>query len=439
MELNQEENQYKEELESRGKMHNDLRKELSEKNQLYELLLKSNNELKNKIDISKKRYDEIIQKIEEKKHANNEEELVLQIKELQKEIDANKVENERYKKLIEQLKSKIAFKSNLEKSSNFCRILKEETIKNGELQKELNSLTRLNRVQKIYINNYDKDNQITNKIKILQKEIKDTKDSIKDYQIKYTKLDKFIKLIHEKIISIEMIIKREKTNKEEPAKKAFTKDELKDTIEYLNMLKKQITEKRNQLNALTKQNDKKISKMLAQNKQIEADYKENEKLNKMLIFKRNELKRNIKNITVNGINTNNNLVKNKYKLKVNKNAFKLNNNNNNINMNTNNEINENNMENELENEAEFHEPDNNEINNDMGQNDEQQKLFGRNPNRKLENNNEEMENNNDGEGIGDENMEQEQDNDAVDNGNINDSNLNPDENKYNDEGVDPEY
>ena len=43
---------------------------------------------------------------------------------------------------------------------------------------------------------------------------------------------------------------------------------------------------------------------MAQKKQIEVDFKESEKLNKMLIFKRNELKRNIKNITVNGVNTN---------------------------------------------------------------------------------------------------------------------------------------
>jgi hypothetical protein len=29
-------------------------------------------------------------------------------------------------------------------------------------------------------------------------------------------MEKFIKLVHEKIISIEMVIKKEKTNKEEP-------------------------------------------------------------------------------------------------------------------------------------------------------------------------------------------------------------------------------
>ena len=39
-----------------------------------------------------------------------------------------------------------------------------------------------------------------------------------------------------------------------------------------------------------------MHKLLAQNKQIEVEYKENEKLNKMLVNKKNELKRNIKNI-----------------------------------------------------------------------------------------------------------------------------------------------
>ena len=92
-----------------------------------------------------------------------------------------------------------------------------------------------------------------------------------------------------------MIIKKEKLNKEEPKKKKiFTKDELKDTVELLNNLKNQIIERRNQLNTLTKQNDLKIRKMQIQNKKIEAEFKENDKLNKMLIFKRNELKRNIR-------------------------------------------------------------------------------------------------------------------------------------------------
>ena len=52
----------------------------------------------------------------------------------------------------------------------------------------------------------------------------------------------------------------------------------------------------------------------------------------------------------------------------------------------------------------------------------QKKLFGKNPNKKMENNIEEIENMNDQEGAGYENMDQ--DNDAVENDNINDSNLN---------------
>ena len=333
IELNEEEIQYKELHESKLKMQKELIKELSEKNQIYDLLRKSNNELKSKIDISNKKYNEIVKKIEEKKSDNIEQKLTLQIKEMQKEISANNTETERYKKMIDQLKNKLDFKTNLEKSSNFSRILKEETIRNDELKKELNSLTRLNRVQKQYINNYDKDYQISNKIKILKNEIQQTKNTIKDYQTKYIKLDKFIKLIHEKIVGIEMIIKKDKLNKDEPKnKKLFTREELKETIDLLNTLKNQVTEKRNQLNTMTKQNDLKVKKIIAKNKQILADFKEKEKMNKMLIFKKNELKRNIKNMSVNGIGGNqSNLVKHKYKLNVNNTKNQYINNNNELN------------------------------------------------------------------------------------------------------------
>ena len=319
------------------------------------------------------------------------------------------------------MKSRVDFKINLEQSSNFNRILKEETIRNSELRKEFDSLTRLQKAQNIYIKNYDKDYQVSSKLNLLQKEIKTTKNAIKDFQIKYTKLDKFIKLIHEKIIGIEMIIKKGNLNKEEPKKKSFTREELKEALETMNNIKNQITEKRNQLNILTKQNDIKISKMLEQNKQIETEYKENEKTNKMLIFKRNELQRNIKNLSVNGVNKNkNNIVKNKPK--INKNIAR----HNNININ-NNDINENNMENELENEAEFHECENN---------DEQNKLFGKNPNKRMENNNEGDENIDNGGGIGEENMEQ--DYDEIENNNVNDINPNVEENNINNNGEENE-
>ena len=102
-----------------------------------------------------------------------------------------------------------------------------------------------------------------------------------------------------------MMIKKEKPVKEEPKNvKCFSRDELKLTLEQLGKLRATILEKRNQLNFLTKQNDQKISKMLEKNKKIEEEFKENDILNKRLLFKRNEIRRNIKNVTVNGVNNN---------------------------------------------------------------------------------------------------------------------------------------
>jgi len=421
MDTSEEVEQNKEEHESKLKTASELEKEIKEKDQIYEMLFKSNNELKKKITMSQKKYNDIVQKIEAKKNNHEEEQLVLQIKEMQKEIEANETETERYKKLIYQTRNSVNFKINLEKSSNFKRILKEETIKNAELQKELNNLQRLQRVQDNYYFNYKKDYQVPKKNQMLEKEIKKTRNFVEEHQKKYEKLEQFLKLVHEKIINVGMNIRREKPKKEEPKPiKSFTRDELKFTLNELGRLRSEITEKRNQLNLLTKQNDQKISKMMAQNKKIEDEFKENDILNKRLLFKRNEVKRNIRNITVNGVNNNQGIpVKNKYKI-TNRNIFNnpsAKNKNEIVNNEIDNNNNNNNLEHELEYDAEFNEPDNNE-NNNIGQ----KKLFRKNPNKKMENNFEEIENLNYQEGVGYENMEQ--DNDAVENDNINDSNLN---------------
>ena len=268
--------------------------ELNEKDKIFDLLVKSNNELKEKIELSTKKYEEILNKIEEKKNDDVERKLTLQIREMEKEINANNNETERYKKMIDQLKNKMEFKQNLERAFNLQSILKQETLKNKELTNELNTLKRINEVQNKYISNYDKENQITEKLNILQNEIKQTKDAIKDYQDKYIKQDKFIRLVHEKILSLEMLLKKSKEPKIE-IKKCFTKEELKETLELISNLKSQIKENRLNLSNLSKQNDMKIHKLLAKNKQIELEYKENEKLNRTLMLKRSELKKNIRN------------------------------------------------------------------------------------------------------------------------------------------------
>ena len=216
---------------------------------------------------------------------------------MEKEISANNTETERYKKMIDNLKNKIEFQTNLERAFNLQNVLKQETQKNNELKKQYNALLRVNTVQKKYINNLDKENQISEKIQILQNEIKQTKETVKEYQEKYTKQDRFLRLIHEKILSIEMNIKKLKEPKVKEVK-AFTREELKDTIDLIKTLKTQITENRNQLNLITKTNDDKLNQILNQNKKIEVDFKEAEKEHKRLLFKKNELKRQIKNSNV---------------------------------------------------------------------------------------------------------------------------------------------
>ena len=187
--------------------------ELNEKDKIFDLLVKSNNELKNKIKMSNDKYQKILEKIEEKKNEDTESKLTNQIREMEKEISANNIETERYKKKIDKLKNKIEFKSNLERAFNLQNILKQETSRNTELKKQYNSLLKLNGVQAKFISNYDKENQITEKIDILKSEIKQTKDSIKEYQEKFNKQDRFIRLIHEKILSLEMMIKKMKNQK----------------------------------------------------------------------------------------------------------------------------------------------------------------------------------------------------------------------------------
>ena len=377
---------YEQEVKDEKEMdENELKKklieELNEKDKIFDLLVKSNNELKNKIEMSNEKYKKILEKIEEKKNEDIESKLTNQIREMEKEISANNTETERYKKMIDKLKNKIEFKSNLERAFNLQTILKQETTKNNELKKQYNSLLKLNGVQAKFINNYDKENQISEKIDILKSEIKQTKDSIKEYQDKFNKQDRFIRLIHEKILSLEMMIKKMKEPKVKEVK-SFTKEELKDTLDLIKTLKDQITENRNQLNTITKTNDEKLHQLLAQNKKIEVDFKDAEKENKRLVFRKNELKRQIKNTNM-GYNTKNfqvkkskYILKNKEEEKYHQDREEENNNNNNIEI-----VNENNE---------------NENNNNEELNDNNQKLFSKNPNKieePEEDNNENNENN----------------------------------------------
>ncbi len=363
----------------------DLINEIIKKQKYYNMLNNYNNELKNKIELSNKRYKEVLEKIEEKKNEDSEGKLTNQIREMEKEINANNVETERYKRMIDKLKNKIEFKSNLERAFNLQNLLKKETNKNNELKKQYNNLVNLNEGQIKFIDEYDKENQITEKIEILKNEIKESKICIKDYTEKFIKQDRFIRLIHEKILTLEMMIKKlkEPKIKEKEINKSFTKEELQDTLQLIYTLKEQIKDCRIQLNNMTKTNDEKIHQLLSQNKQIEIDYTNAEKENKNLIFKKNELKRKIKNLNMS-------MGKGKakrYFLKESINNIEQTNNNNNSNINENNENENNENENKENNENENNENENNE--NKQNENEENEKE----ENEKEENENEENEKN----------------------------------------------
>ena len=271
-----------------------LMEELTKNDEVYNVLLQSNNELNTKIQMSCKKYQDIINKIEEKKSENIERKLTLKIKELEKEIKANNSETERYKKLIEQLKDKIEFQENIERASNLQKLLKQETLKNKELKNRLNALIKINKYQAKYMENYDKKHKTQEKVEQLKNEIQQNKNLIKEYSNKYLKLDKFTKIAHEKILSVKMYVKKIIQEPKVEEKKIFTNEETKDTLGIITNLKTQIIEKRKELNEIQKKSEMKIHELLVKNKQIELEFIENEKINKNLIFRKNELNKQFK-------------------------------------------------------------------------------------------------------------------------------------------------
>ena len=108
------------------------------------------------------------------------------------------------------------------------------------------------------------------------------------------KIEHFNIKISNEIQRIKSVMKKYVEKPLEENKKVFTEDELNDTIVVISNLRNIINEKRNDMNNLCKENDDKIYKILSQNKIVESEINENIRMNKLLICKRNELKRFIK-------------------------------------------------------------------------------------------------------------------------------------------------
>ena len=282
----------KPDIDNDNEIKNKLINELIEKEKLLEQIVTSNNNLKSQIDYSNKKYEEILAKMK------NQEKDELNIESLIKKIDNDikefKLENNKYKKEIKKLKNKLELKDIIENQSNIKTLLQSEQDKNKELKNKLSNIKNINLAQKKYINHFEKNNKIKEKIIELKSEIENEKDSIKVYQERYIKIDNFNTMISNEIKRIKSVIKNLEEKKVEEVKKIFTEEELNDTKDVISNLRNIIIEKRNNLNNLCKNNDEKMYKILSQNKIVESEINENIRMNKLLICKRNELKRIIK-------------------------------------------------------------------------------------------------------------------------------------------------
>ena len=266
--------------------------ELIEKEKLLEQLITANNELKSKIDFSNKKFEEIVSKL--KTQEKDKLSLESQIKKIDNEIKEYKAENDKYIKQIEILKNKKELRDIMENDSNIKILLQTEQDKNKELKNKLSNIKNINLAQRKYINQLEKQNQIKIKINELKSEIENEKNLIKLYQERYMKIEHFNIKISNEIQRIKSVMKKYVEKPLEENKKVFTEDELNDTIVVISNLRNIINEKRNDMNNLCKENDDKIYKILSQNKIVESEINENIRMNKLLICKRNELKRFIK-------------------------------------------------------------------------------------------------------------------------------------------------
>ena len=284
------------ETTDKNKNKKELINELLEKEKLLVQLINSNKELKKKIDYSKVKFKDILEKMD--KQEKEKIAIENQIKEIDKEINVYKLENNNYQTKINNIKNKLELKDKIEKESNIKTLLQNEQDKNKLLKFKLTNIKNINSAQRKYISYFERQNRVKGKITELKSEIDNEKSQAKLYKDRFDKIDIFNTKITNEINSIKTAMNKltKEKNKNNEIKKNFTQDELTDTLGAINNLKNIINEKRNDFNKLCKSNDDKIYKILSQNLMIENEINENKRMNRLLICKRNELKRIIKTI-----------------------------------------------------------------------------------------------------------------------------------------------
>lgn len=266
-----------------------------DKENIYNLIIKNNDELKNKINLTNDKYNEILKRIEEKQNADVEQQLKNKINAIEKEIEAYQTENKNFKKKIDQLKNSVYFKNSVANASLLKNILKQEQLKNKEYDTELKTLKRIEKFNNHLISKNEEDFKIKENISSLEKQIKEVKENIKQMNDDYNRLERYLKLVHEKIVGLDLIkIKKKKENieiKKEEEKKSFTNQEVKDILQLIITLRNQIFEKRAKLSNINLEGEEKMHKFFSQNKSIEIELKEELRIYKDLANKKNGLKK----------------------------------------------------------------------------------------------------------------------------------------------------
>ena len=272
------------------------------KNELINAIHQYDNELQQiqtSINTYKQREDKCKETLDnllkEHPNQNNEDALTyeneikaktLRIQELTKEYTAYIKDSKRLNQEIRRYRKEIEYNANYDRILTLHRLIEEEQIKHNELNLQLRALNIVNTNKPPNTNEYENGSSLEN-------EIEQIKHSIKQYQDKHTKQERFLNLIHEKIISIEMTIKHMKEDKQ-LKQKQFTQEQLQRTLDEINMLNKKIEENRNMLNHINRNSTLKMKNLMEKNKEIENEFIKNQKENRKLMFRKNELKRKLR-------------------------------------------------------------------------------------------------------------------------------------------------
>lgn len=324
---------------------NNIKTKISKKQQYLNSLLESNLELEEKLNKICNQYKDIENSIESNSISNknlSSNNLINLINLKEKEIFACNSEISYYKSQIELLKKNMEFNNHLNIALNLEKQYKNEMTNKKNLQYEYDVMLKNNYNLEKTINNLDKETKFKEKIKLLKDESKNIKETIKVYLEKHNKEEMFLKSLHDKLVYLDNSYKSIITFSDADSNpinsknnnKKFSKNDLNSLIKNIFQTRDEINNLKNIQKESLKNNEDSIKNLKHKDLLIiNNDYKEQEKTNKMLIFKRNELKRLIKAATdknekINSINTySNSLINNSINNKKVLNSTCINNNN----------------------------------------------------------------------------------------------------------------